>query len=282
MRSSGILLIDKPSGVTSRYVDNLIQKAFHTRHVGHLGTLDPFATGLLIVAVGSATKCLPFLEDESKTYLASLLLGNATSTGDPEGETIQTLPVPPITDAKIVETLKTFLGDSSQIPPMTSAIKVNGEALYKAARRGEEIERKPRPIHVDSIRMLLRLGRKIDFSCTVSKGTYIRVLGEDIAKKLGTVGHLTSLRRLAIGSVDLEKAIPLEEASSKDLLNPLDFLRHYPVLEVNEEMEKKIRNGVRLPLTENSSRVVFAFENEALAVYEKKEDGFYHCLRGLF
>ena len=282
MRSSGILLIDKPSGVTSRYVDNRIQKAFHTRHVGHLGTLDPFATGLLLVAVGSATKCLPYLQDESKTYLASLLLGNATSTGDPEGEVIQTLPVPPTTDAKILEIFKSFLGDSFQIPPMTSAIKVKGEALYKAARRGEEIERNPRPIHIDSLRMLVRLGRKIDFTCTVSKGTYIRVLGEDIAKKLGTVGHLTSLRRLAIGSVDLEKAIPLEEASSKDLLNPLDFLRHYPVIEVSSDQEKKIRNGVSFSLEENSPRVVFALENEALAIYERREDGLYHCLRGLF
>ena len=211
-----------------------------------------------------------------------MLLGNATSTGDPEGEVIQTLPVPSITDAKIVETLQTFLGDSSQIPPMTSAIKVNGEALYKAARRGEEIERKPRSIHIDSMRMLLRLGRKIDFSCTVSKGTYIRVLGEDIAKKLGTVGHLTSLRRLAIGSTDLEKAIPLEKASSKDLLNPLDFLRHYPIFEVSPDQEKKIRYGVSLFLKENSPRVVFALEKEVLAIYERKEDGLYHCFRGLF
>ena len=244
--------------------------------------MDPFATGLLIVAVGSATKCLAYLEDEKKTYLASLLLGNATSTGDPEGEVTETLPVPALTDKKIGEVLSSFLGDSSQIPPMTSAIKIQGEALYKAARRGEEIPREPRPIRIDSIRMLLRLGRKIDFSCTVSKGTYIRVLGEDIAKKLGTVGHLTSLRRLAIGSTDLEKAIPLEEVSSKDLQNPLDYLKHYPILEVVGEEEKRIRNGVALPLKEESSRIVFASEGEALAIYEKKEDGLYHCLRGLF
>ena len=278
--TAGLLLIDKGEGVTSRYVDNRIQRLFHTRKVGHLGTLDPFATGLLIVAVNEATKYLPFLPDEDKTYVASLRLGIKTSTGDKTGEQIETTVVPNLTKEKVVEALNTFLGESEQLPPMTSAIKVDGTALYKLAHKGEEIERKKRKIFVHEIGLLSMEGDMITFYAKVSKGTYMRVLGEDIAVCLGTVGYLESLRRTKVGDITLEKAIKLEDVKEEDLVNPADFVM-LPRIEVENEDLDKVRNGVRLSFSSISTHILLTHEGKGLAVYEKTEEGPYRCLRGL-
>ena len=278
--TAGLLLIDKGEGVTSRYVDNRIQRLFHTRKVGHLGTLDPFATGLLIVAVNEATKYLPFLPDEDKTYVASLRLGIKTSTGDKTGEQIETLEVPNLTKEKVVEALNSFLGESEQLPPMTSAIKVDGTALYKLAHKGEEIERKKRKIFVHEIGLLSMEGDTITFYAKVSKGTYMRVLGEDIAVVLGTVGYLESLRRTKVGDITLEKAIKLEDVKEEDLVNPADFVM-LPRIEVENQDVDKVRNGVRLSFSSISTHILLTHEGKGLAVYEKTEEGPYRCLRGL-
>ncbi|MDY6391925.1 MAG: tRNA pseudouridine(55) synthase TruB [Bacilli bacterium] len=277
--NGGLLLIDKPSGVTSRYVDNFFQRRFHNRKVGHLGTLDPFATGLLIVAVGEATKYLPFLPDEEKTYQATLHLGVHTTTGDLTGEVDETQDVPELTKEKMVDALNHFLGASKQLPPMTSAIKKDGVPLYKISRKGEEVERESRDIYVHAISLDEFNGSEIVFTCTVSKGTYIRVLGEDIAKALGTVGHLTALRRLKVGETDVTSAISIDNADSKDLLHPARFIA-YPRLEVTGIMEKQVRNGVKLHLESDAGRILMCHEGEALAIYEKEGD-IYRCLRGL-
>lgn len=278
--TAGLLLIDKGEGVTSRYVDNRIQRLFHTRKVGHLGTLDPFATGLLIVAVNEATKYLPFLPDEDKTYVASLRLGIKTSTGDKTGEQIETLEVPSLTKEKIIETLNAFLGESEQLPPMTSAIKVDGTALYKLAHKGEEIERKKRKIFVHEIGLLSMEGDTITFCAKVSKGTYMRVLGEDIAVRLGTVGYLESLRRTKVGDITLEKAIRLEDVKEDDLVNPAYFVA-LPRIEIEGKDIDKVRNGVRLSFSSISTHILLTHEGKGLAVYEKTEEGPYRCLRGL-
>ena len=277
----GILLVDKEAGMTSRKVDNLLQKRFLTKKVGHLGTLDPFATGLLIVAVGKATKCLPFLDSSSKTYEAELLLGSKTSTGDLEGEEILRKDPRIHEKQEIEETLSSFLGESTQIPPMSSAIKVDGVALYKLAHKGQEIERKPRKIVISSIRLLSQEGPRIRFQAEVSSGTYLRTLGEDIAERLGEVGHLVSLRRTKIGSVDVRKAKRIAEVSEGDLLNPLPFIT-LPKIEATEKQSEAIKNGKAMILDSHESEVCLFFQEEALAVYTKGEDGLYRSKRGLF
>ena len=277
----GILLVDKEAGMTSRKVDNLLQKRFLTKKVGHLGTLDPFATGLLIVAVGKATKCLPFLDSSSKTYEAELLLGSKTSTGDLEGDEILRKDPRIHEKQEIEETLSSFLGESTQIPPMSSAIKVDGVALYKLAHKGQEIERKPRTIVISSIRLLSQEGPRIRFEAEVSSGTYLRTLGEDIAERLGEVGHLVSLRRTKIGSVDVRKAKRIAEVSEGDLLNPLPFIT-LPKIEATEKQSEAIKNGKAMILDSHESEVCLFFQEEALAVYAKGEDGLYRSKRGLF
>lgn len=277
----GILLVDKEAGMTSRKVDNLLQKRFLTKKVGHLGTLDPFATGLLIVAVGKATKCLPFLDSSSKTYEAELLLGSKTSTGDLEGEEILRKDPRIHEKQEIEETLSSFLGESTQIPPMSSAIKVDGVALYKLAHKGQEIERKPRKIVISSIRLLSQEGPRIRFEAEVSSGTYLRTLGEDIAERLGEVGHLVSLRRTKIGSVDVRKAKRIAEVSEGDLLSPLPFIT-LPKIEATEKQSEAIKNGKAMILDSHESEVCLFFQEEALAVYAKGEDGLYRSKRGLF
>ena len=277
----GILLVDKEAGMTSRKVDNLLQKRFLTKKVGHLGTLDPFATGLLIVAVGKATKCLPFLDSSFKTYEAELLLGSKTSTGDLEGMEILRKDPRIHEKQEIEETLSSFLGESTQIPPMSSAIKVDGVALYKLAHKGQEIERKPRKIVISSIRLLSQEGPRIRFEAEVSSGTYLRTLGEDIAERLGEVGHLVSLRRTKIGSVDVRKAKRIAEVSEGDLLNPLPFIT-LPKIEATEKQSEAIKNGKAMILDSHESEVCLFFQEEALAVYAKGEDGLYRSKRGLF
>lgn len=277
----GILLVDKEAGMTSRKVDNLLQKRFLTKKVGHLGTLDPFATGLLIVAVGKATKCLPFLDSSFKTYEAELLLGSKTSTGDLEGEEILRKDPRIHEKQEIEETLSSFLGESTQIPPMSSAIKVDGVALYKLAHKGQEIERKPRKIVISSIRLLSQEGPRIRFEAEVSSGTYLRTLGEDIAERLGEVGHLVSLRRTKIGSVDVRKAKRIAEVSEGDLLSPLPFIT-LPKIEATEKQSEAIKNGKAMILDSHESEVCLFFQEEALAVYAKGEDGLYRSKRGLF
>lgn len=277
----GILLVDKEAGMTSRKVDNLLQKRFLTKKVGHLGTLDPFATGLLIVAAGKATKCLPFLDSSSKTYEAELLLGSKTSTGDLEGDEILRKDPRIHEKQEIEETLSSFLGESTQIPPMSSAIKVDGVALYKLAHKGQEIERKPRKIVISSIRLLSQEGPRIRFEAEVSSGTYLRTLGEDIAERLGEVGHLVSLRRTKIGSVDVRKAKRIAEVSEGDLLNPLPFIT-LPKIEATEKHSEAIKNGKAMILDSHESEVCLFFQEEALAVYAKGEDGLYRSKRGLF
>lgn len=282
METSGVLLIDKESGCTSRQIDNAIQKLFHTKKVGHLGTLDPFATGLLLVAVNKGTKFLPFFRDEEKTYEATLLLGQATSTGDKDGEFTERKEIPPLTKERIEEVLSSFLGDSKQLPPMTSAIKVNGRALYELAHKGEEIERKPRDIYVFSIELLSFSPNTIVFRTKVSKGTYIRVLGEDIAKALGSVGHLTALRRTEVGDITLEHAFRLSEVSKSSLENPLIYLSHIPQIEVDEDTASKVKNGVALSFASNEKEVLLTCRGVALAIYTRDEGGRYRSFRGLF
>ena len=208
MEKNGLIFIDKQVGMTSRDVDFQIMKIFGTKKVGHLGTLDPFASGLLVVGVNEGTKLLSAFEESEKTYEAELILGKKTNTGDLTGEVVEEKDVPEIDDRLINVTLKTFLGKSTQTPPMYSAIKVNGRPLYSYARNNETVDVADREIEIRQIALLkyYKEEKKIHFFVTVSKGTYIRTLGEDIAEKLGTVGYLKNLRRLAVNNIAINNS----------------------------------------------------------------------------
>jgi tRNA pseudouridine55 synthase len=280
---NGIILLDKEAGLTSRDVDDALEKRFGTKKVGHLGTLDPFATGLLVIGLNRGTKFLPYLDDAKKSYIATLKLGFASSTGDPEGEITQAGELPALTKEDVAKKLMPFVGKSEQLPPMTSAIKVHGEALYKAAHRGEEVERKPRAIEIFSLNLISFDQGTILFTCTVSRGTYIRVLGEDIAKALGTVGYLTSLRRLSIGDFLIEGAKPLSAIADADVLDPTIFIRSMKHVEIDSADLSRVKNGAPMTLSQDyGEKVLLCLHGEAISVYARTRDVYYHAERGLF
>jgi len=209
-----ILNIHKPVGWTSFDVVKKIRGIVQEKKVGHGGTLDPFAEGVLIIGTGSDTKQLKTISAEDKSYVALLLLGQETNTLDIEGKVIRKKPVPVLEIENVQIVLNSFLGNSKQTPPMFSAKKVNGERLYKLARKNIKVKREPKEIYVRDIQLLDITDEKITFSVTCSKGTYIRVLGKDIAQKLGTVGYLKSLVRTQVGgfSIDESQSIQLFES----------------------------------------------------------------------
>ena len=276
----GLFLIDKEAGLTSRRVDNIIGKRYGTHAVGHLGTLDPFATGLLIVAINKGTKLLTYLNDGDKTYEASLLLGKKTSTGDLEGDVTEEKEIPDISKEKLDEVLRSFLGKSQQIPPKFSAIKVNGVPMYKAALQGKEVELKPRDITIYSIEGDIE-NNIIHFVAKVSKGTYIRTLGEDIAKKLGTVGHLISLRRLTVGDVSVDQAKKIDDLKDEDIISGKGLI-DLPSVELTDEQEWKAKNGQSLSFEVKEDKVLLTRGDSLVAVYKRKSQNTFVPERGLF
>ncbi len=283
--NDGILIINKKSGLTSRNVDNAIGHFYGTKKVGHLGTLDPFATGILVIGINKGTKFLPYLDDSRKTYVAKLKLGTKTSTGDLDGEVIQEKDVGDIKEETIKTVLTSFLGEGEQIPPMHSAIKINGEPLYKKAHKGIEIERKPRKINVFNLKMISFEDGILTFEADVSRGTYIRVLGEDIAEKLGTIGHLISLERTKLGSFKIEDAIPLESLQEDSILDPSRFLTSFETFELEDEEDvKAVYDGVMVYVGEDlGERIIMLKDGKALAIYKKVQDTLtYKPERGLF
>ncbi len=277
----GLFLLDKEVGLTSRAVDNRIQKKFSQKKVGHLGTLDPFASGLLILALGKGTKYLPYLPDGKKTYEAKLRLGYQSDTGDPTGTITGDGSYTKLDIDAIEKALKSLLGKSLQIPPMQSAIKINGKALYELAHRGKEVERRPREIEVSKAELLSYEDGIVSFRVEVSKGTYVRTLGEDLAKRLGTTGYLTELRRTAVGDISLLKAKKLDELGPADLVDPSELVE-LPKREVEEASVAKIKNGVKISLEETAEKLLLTYQGDGLAVYYKVAEGVYASERGLF
>ena len=279
----GILLVNKPIGMTSRDVVNILVKKFNTKKIGHTGTLDPFANGLLIVTINKGTKISSFLEDLNKEYIAELKLGESTTTLDLEGEVLKQKDVIlPLNQSKVEEVLNSFIGKIKQVPPMYSAIKIDGEELYKKARRGEVVERKEREVEINSIDLLSITKEKILFKVDCSKGTYIRTLGQDIASKLDYPGHLTHLVRTRVGRFFLKDAKSLEEISENDIIPISTSLSHLPSIRVNDQDAFKVKNGVKLLLQGSDLYFIMDKNSNPLAIYKRKEDGYYYSVRGLF
>ena len=205
----GILLVNKPAGMTSHDVVNRIRKILHTKKVGHCGTLDPDATGVLVLCIGKATKALQFLMSETKVYQATLFLGTATDTYDSGGQIMEEKAFHGVRDVE--ETLQSFIGKQQQIPPIYSAIKVHGKKLYEYARNQEHVDIQPRTIMIEKIELISQQDQSITFQVKCSKGTYIRSLCVDIGKKLGYPAHMTHLIRLASGEFYLEDCYSLED-----------------------------------------------------------------------
>lgn len=210
---SGILLIDKPSGWTSHDVVAKVRRVLGTKKVGHAGTLDPMATGVLVILVGKATKLSDSLLNEEKAYTAEVLLGQGTDTGDAEGQVVVERPVPELTDmADLVTAIEPLLGTREQMVPAYSAVKVGGKKLYESARKGQAmVERPVKMITIESMAVEFESATKLQMRVICSKGTYIRVLAEELAANLGTVGHLTALRRTRSGQFAVEDCVALEE-----------------------------------------------------------------------
>lgn len=207
----GVLLVDKPPDHTSHDVVARLRGILHTRRVGHAGTLDPMATGLLVILVGKATSLSQYLMSADKVYTGDIELGKSTNTQDAEGEVMETRPVPPLTEAEVRAALKGFLGDQYQTPPMFSAVKIGGVPLYKSARKGEEIEREPRFIRVIDFALTRWATPEIGFTLHCTKGTYVRTIAHDLGAKLGCGAHLKTLRRTKSGHFDVAQAHTIEQ-----------------------------------------------------------------------
>ncbi len=247
---NGILLLDKPLGVTSNAALQQVKRLYRAAKAGHTGNLDPLATGLLPICFGEATKISSFLLDSDKRYVGTIKLGVITRTADAEGEVLETRTVGDYSEAQIREVLDRFTGEIEQVPPMHSAVKVNGTPLYKLAHKGLEIERKPRTVTIYSIALLRHEGDELEIEIHCSKGTYVRTLAEEIGEALGCGGHLSALRRTASGPFTLDEAVTMEqiEAAAEEGNAALDALL-LPI-------ERALDDWPAVNLTDNSAYYV--------------------------
>lgn len=258
-RIDGVVLLDKPAGMSSQGAVTAVKRAFKADKAGHTGTLDPMATGLLPICLGEATKYSQDLLEADKTYVAQVKFGARTDTGDAEGLVIEELPLPAFENEAAMQIaldalLPAFTGPISQVPPMYSALKRDGKPLYEYARAGVELERTPREITIHKIRWTNIQWPEATLEVSCSKGTYIRVLAEDLGKALGCGAHLVGLRRTEVGHLNLEQSFTIESIQnalldSSSYILPIDaLLQTLPHLTVDEQQAKRLEMGQRVPL----------------------------------
>jgi tRNA pseudouridine55 synthase len=281
----GIVLIDKPPGMTSHGVVSRIRRIFNTRRVGHGGTLDPLATGLLTVFIGRATRFVPYLGGGRKVYLSTLTFGESTSTDDADGEVTATRSVPEMTDRDIAACAQRFVGDIDQVPPTVSAVHIDGERAYKKARRGETVEIAPRRVHIESIDVISWHAPDLMIRVTCGSGTYIRSLARDLGEALDTVAHVKTLRREQSGQFNVANAYTLETTTEfvesgtveKVLIEPGEYLAASLGSKVclDSTRTAQFGNGVRIEgLTGiEGTTVVFSESGRLLGVGEADDDG---------
>ncbi len=301
---SGFLVVDKPAGLTSHDVVGMVRAVTGVKKVGHTGTLDPFATGVLPLALGSCTRLIQFLDESHKVYDATVLLGQRTDTGDLDGEVVQQAPVPALTAAEVRSVLDGFVGQQLQTPPAYSAVKKDGKRLYEYAREGVEVSVPPRTIVVHSIELVALGNDSLRLRVACGRGTYVRVLGEDIASRLGTLGHLTALRREKSGPFEIEGSLTADELGSvvaaepghswesvlrgrkrdgvawkaRDdvraalqgrLLRPLGAMAHLPLCHVDDATATRVQSGQRPPplaLAGSDGRYAVVHDGRLLAI----------------
>ena len=263
----GVIIINKQKNFTSHDVVNVIRKKLNIKKVGHTGTLDPNATGVLPILVGKATKISKYLIEHDKTYIATIKLGEKTDTGDSEGQVIEEKLVP--TDLKkedINNALQSFLGKQKQVPPMYSAIKINGKKLYEYAREGKEVNLEAREIEIYKIQLLEYKNSKIKFEVECSKGTYIRTLCEDIAKKLGTVGYMEELQRTKVHNFQIGDSVLLDDITLENVEENL-----IKTEEVFKEKDKIELDNKKLELFLNGVKLTYDLPKDIYRIYNNKQ-----------
>ncbi len=272
----GLVVVDKPAGVTSHDVVDQVRARLGTKRVGHGGTLDPDATGVLVIGVGRATRLLEYAQAAPKRYRATAVFGKATSTQDASGEVVAEAPAGHLTETLVAQALAEFVGEIEQVPPMVSAVKVGGERLYRKARRGEEVERPTRRVVVHGIDLLAfapgeEPRAELDVSC--SGGTYVRTLVHDVGGRLGCGAHLAALRRTASGGFTEADAIDVADVAPNSLLPPAAAVRDMTRLDLSAEDARGVANGRPLPspddLPEGEAVALFS-SDDLIAVYRRR------------
>ncbi len=283
---NGIVIIDKPAGWTSQDVTARLRRVFGTRRIGHGGTLDPMATGVLPVFVGRATRGVEFFEHAEKTYETELLLGVATDTEDTTGTVLFRREVS-VTPEQLTAVLERFRGEIMQIPPMYSALKVNGQKLCDLARKGRQVERQPRPVTIHELTLLSREGDTLRLRVRCSKGTYIRTLCADIGEALGCGGCMQALRRTQAGEYTIAEAVPLqqllESPEPETYLRDVDTMfRGYPGVKLTANQEKRCRNGNAFSVTLPGGTYRAYSQTGEFLMLAKVEDGVMSTIKSFF
>jgi len=268
---TGIVIIDKPTGRSSNHVLQQVKRLFDAKKAGHTGALDPLATGVLPICLGEATKVSSYLLDADKRYHVTCQLGAVTDSGDSDGQILSTSDIPDFSEQDITHLLPEFTGEQDQVPPMFSALKYQGQPLYKLARQGIEVERKSRRITIYDIKLLSITAESFTLDVHCSKGTYIRTLVEDISHKLGCGGHVTMLRRVSAAGYDLEQALTIEqleqiaeqgtERLDDELLATENALPDWPSIYATDEMVEALRHGQTIKVNQ-------PFESEKVRLFD--------------
>ena len=279
---SGFFCIDKPEGITSHSVVSRMRKILDMKKIGHSGTLDPMATGVMVVGFGTSTRLLDYVQSGTKDYVATVLFGEKTNTADRQGDVVESVDMSNLSRDQLENVLDKFIGEIEQIPPMVSAIKVDGKKLYEYEREGKTIERKPRRVRIDEIEVLefheqkenAKASAKLRVVCFA--GTYIRTLAEDMAGELGGFAHLTDLRRTKNGDVTEHACIGLEDlAELEDPFEPaknsLDVLGHLIQIELNEEQATRVSQGKKLELAPSQLEQLVGKQGDVFAVFSNAD-----------
>lgn len=273
-KPNGVLLVDKPAGWTSHDVVAKLRGILKERRIGHAGTLDPMATGLLVIAVGPCTRLLQYATATTKTYTGTVRLGSATDSLDADGQVTATAPVPPLTLDDVAAVAAHLTGPQLQTPPMVSAIKIDGKKLYELARDGQEVERPPRPVVISRFDVTSSRGDDWEFVAEVSAGTYIRVLASDLAVRLGTLGHLVALRRVSSGRARVEDALSLDDVAQQGLAalaSPLTLVDHLHQRPVSLEEIVALRQGKRIAADLGDEETAVAVDHgEVVAIVTRR------------
>ena len=267
---NGVIILNKPANITSRDVINQLTKILNTKKIGHTGTLDPIATGVLVICIGKYTKLCEVLTSTYKEYIATIKLGLKTDTLDITGNILNKEEIPNLSEIQIINVLESFLGKSIQTTPIYSAVKINGKKLYEYAREGKEIELPKREIDIKKIELLSYKNNEITFKTTVSKGTYIRALIDDICTKLNVIGTMSSLIRTKQGNFSLENAYTLEEIAKKNyhLLTLEEVLNDYEKINIDDNLFEKVKNGAIITRTFKEEKACLVYKNKIIAIYQ--------------
>ena len=267
---NGVIILNKPANITSRDVINQLTKILNTKKIGHTGTLDPIATGVLVICIGKYTKLCEVLTSTYKEYIATIKLGLKTDTLDITGNILNKEEIPNLSEIQIINVLESFLGKSIQTTPIYSAVKINGKKLYEYASEGKEIELPKSEIDIQKIELLSYKNNEITFKTTVSKGTYIRALIDDICTKLNVIGTMSSLIRTKQGNFSLENAYTIEEIAKKNyhLLTLEEVLNDYEKINIDDNLFEKVKNGAIITRTFKEEKACLVYKNKIIAIYQ--------------